>query len=280
MRQITTTSITDNIARLCREANCSPNNDLVEALISAKASEISEDGRVVLEELISNARLADELDAPVCQDTGTTVVFLELGQDCIITGGNLRTAVDEGVRRGYLDGFLRASMVADPLRRKNSGDNTPALLHTEICPGDQLKITVAPKGAGSENMSTVRMMTPADGAEEITRFVVEWVTAAGANPCPPIIVGLGIGGNFEYSAILAKKALLLPIGSRHFDPFYSGMERTIIEEVNRTGIGPGGMGGRNTCLDCHILTFPCHIASLPIAINLDCCVSRHKTVIL
>jgi len=280
MRKITTTSITDTIARLCREANCSPNNDLLEALVSAKATEVSEDGRVVLEELISNARLAEELDAPVCQDTGTAVIFLEVGQDCRITGGDLRTAVDEGVKQGYRDGFLRASMVMDPLRRKNSGDNTPALLHTEISPGDRVKITVAPKGAGSENMSTVRMMTPADGPEEIIRFVVEWVTAAGANPCPPIIIGLGIGGNFEYSALLAKKALLLPIGSRHLDSFYSGMERNIIEEVNRTGVGPGGMGGRNTCLDCHILTFPCHIASLPVAINLDCCVFRHKTAVL
>ncbi len=280
MRTITTNSITDTVARLCREANCSPNPDLVEALIEARAAEESEDGRVILGELISNARLAVETDSPVCQDTGTAVIFLELGQDCQITGGDLRGAVDEGVRQGYREGFLRASIVADPLRRKNTGDNTPALLHTEIVPGDRLKITVAPKGAGSENMSAIRMMTPADGLEEIIGFVVERVTAAGANPCPPVIVGLGIGGNFEYSALLAKKALLLPIGSRHPDPFYSEMEQEIVRELNQTGIGPGGLGGTMTCLDCHILTYPCHIASLPVALNLDCCATRHKTEVL
>ena len=280
MRAITTTSITDTVARLCREANCSPNDDLIEALISAKASEESDDGRVILEELITNARLARETDSPLCQDTGTAVIFLELGLDCRIAGGDLQPAVDEGVRRGYRDGCLRPSIVADPLRRKNTGDNTPSVIHTEIVPGDRLKITVAPKGAGSENMSTFRMMTPAEGPEEIIRFVAEWVTAAGANPCPPIIVGLGIGGNFEYSALLAKKALLLSIGSRNPDPFYAELEGSIVSELNLTGIGPGGLGGRTTCLDCHILTFPCHIASLPVAINLDCCATRHKTAVL
>jgi fumarate hydratase subunit alpha len=280
MRTITTTSITNTVARLCREANCLPNDDLLAALLAALDAEESEDGRVILEELISNSRLAAESDSPVCQDTGTAVIFLEVGQDCQITGGDLRLAVDEGVRRGYRDGFLRASIVADPLRRKNTGDNTPALIHTEIVPGDLLKITVAAKGAGSENMSAIRMMTPAEGPEEITRFVVEWVTAAGANPCPPTVVGLGIGGNFEYSAILAKKAILLPIGYRNPDPFYAELEQDIVEELNRTGIGPGGLGGRITCLDCHILTLPCHIASLPVAINLDCCVARHKTAVL
>lgn len=280
MRTISTTLIISTVARLCRDANCSPNDDLMAALITARDVEESEDGRVILEELISNARLADESDSPVCQDTGTAVIFLDVGQDCHITGGALRIAVDEGVRRGYREGFLRSSIVADPLRRKNTGDNTPALIHTEIVPGDRLKITVVPKGAGSENMSTIRMMTPAEGPEEITEFVVEWVTAAGANPCPPIIVGLGIGGNFEYSALLAKKALILPIGCRNPDPFYAEMEQKIVEELNLTGLGPGGLGGRITCLDCHIQTLPCHIASLPVAINLDCCVSRHKTEIL
>ncbi len=280
MRTITTTSITETVARLCREANRSPNDDLIEALLDARETEESEDGRVVLNELISNARLAAESDSPVCQDTGTAVIFLEVGQDCRITGGDLGRAVDEGVRLGYRAGFLRASIVADPLRRENTGDNTPALIHTEIVPGDRLKITVAAKGAGSENMSAIRMMTPAEGPEEIIGFLVEWVTAAGANPCPPIIVGLGIGGNFEYSALLAKEAILLPIGYRNPDPFYAELERKIVEELNRTGIGPGGLGGRTTCLDCHILTLPCHIASLPVAINLDCCVARHKTEIL
>ncbi len=280
MREITASEITRTIARLCREANYHPADGLVEALCSARDAEESEDGRAILDELITNARIAGETASPICQDTGTAVVFLEIGQDCHITGGDLRQAVDQGVRQGYREGFLRASIVADPLRRKNTGDNTPSLIHTEIVPGSRLKITVAPKGAGSENMSAIRMMTPAAGPEEITRFVVEVVTKAGANPCPPVIVGLGLGGNFEVSTLLAKKSLLLPIGSRNPDSFYAKLERTIVEELNRTGIGPGGLGGRITCLDCHILTLPCHIASLPVAINLDCCASRHKTAIL
>lgn len=280
MRTITTTIITDTVARLCREANCSPNDDLIEALVAARETEESDNGRVILEELLANARLALDSEAPLCQDTGTAVIFLEVGQECRITGGDLGQAINEGVRRGYREGFLRTSIVSDPLQRKNTGDNTPALIHTKIVLGDRLKITVAPKGAGSENMSTLRMMTPAEGEEDIIDFVVKQVTAAGANPCPPIIVGLGIGGNFEYSALLAKKALLLSIGSRNPDSFYAGMEQTIVKALNRTGIGPGGLGGKTTCLDCHILTFPCHIASLPVALNLDCCATRHKTAVL
>ncbi len=280
MRTIKTATITNTIARLCREANYYPADGLVEALRSARDAEESEDGWAILDELITNARIAGETASPICQDTGSTVIFLEIGQDCHITGGDLRPAVNEGVSQGYREGFLRASIVADPLRRENTGDNTPSLIHTEIVTGDRMKITVAPKGAGSENMSTIRMMTPAAGAEEITAFVVDWMTEAGANPCPPVIVGLGLGGNFEVSALLAKKSLLLPIGSRNPDPFYANLERTIVEELNRTGIGPGGLGGRTTCLDCHILTNPCHIASLPVAINLDCCASRHKNAVL
>ncbi len=198
----------------------------------------------------------------------------------IVTGGDLQKAIDEGIRQGCREGFLRASIVADPLRRENTGDNTPPLVHTEIVPGDRLKITVAAKGAGSENMSTIRMMIPGTEPEEITEFVVEWVEGAGANSCPPVIVGVGLGGNFEEAPLRAKKSLLLPIGSRNPDPFYAEMEVAIIDRLNQTGIGPGGLGGRATCLDCHILTSPCHIASLPVAINLDCPVTRHKTAVL
>lgn len=280
MRTIKSTLITETVERLYRDANCYVNDDLINALNTARDLEESSAGRMILEELISNARLGTKLNAPICQDTGTAVIFIEIGQECRITGSDLRSAVDAGVRRACLEGFLRASIAEDPLRRENTGDNTPALIHTEIIPGDRLKITVAPKGAGSENMSTIRMMTPAEGPEDIISFAVEWVAFAGANPCPPVVVGLGIGGNFEYSALLAKKSLLLPIGCRNHDPFYAEIEESIVAELNRTGIGPGGLGGKITCLDCHILTYPCHIASLPVAINLDCCATRHKTEIL
>ncbi|MFH1038618.1 MAG: fumarate hydratase [PVC group bacterium] len=277
MRTITAASIIDTVARLCREANCRQNDDLTAALRRAREKEESPDGRKVLDELLDNVAMAAANDAPLCQDTGTAVVFLELGQDLHVAGGDLEQAVEEGVRKGYRDGYLRSSIVSDPLRRRNTGDNTPAVIHTRIVPGDRLKITVAAKGAGSENMSAVRMMTPAAGREEIIGFVAGLVSEAGANACPPVIAGIGLGGNFETAPLLAKKALLLPIGRRHPDPFYAEMEEAVIEKLNRTGIGPGGLGGRITCLDCHILTLPCHIASLPVALNLDCCVARHKT---
>ncbi len=280
MRTISTAAITETIARLCREANCRQNDDLTAALRQARGQEESPDGREVLDELLENVALAAANDAPLCQDTGTAVVFLEMGQDLHITGGDLEEAVEEGVRKGYREGYLRCSIVSDPLRRRNTGDNTPAVIHTRIVPGDRLTIILAAKGAGSENMSAVRMMTPAAGKEEIIAFVADLVNKAGANACPPVIAGIGLGGNFETAPLLAKKALLTPIGERHPDPFYAEMEEAVIEELNRTGIGPGGVGGRMTCLDCHILTFPCHIASLPVAVNLDCCATRHKTAVL
>ena len=280
MRELKTAEITRTVKELYLEASYVLNDDVLTSLEEALATEESVTGRDILGQLLENAKTARVESVPVCQDTGVALVFLELGQDLHITGGDLQKAIDEGIRQGCREGFLRASIVADPLRRENTGDNTPALVHTEIVPGDRLKITVAAKGAGSENMSTIRMMIPGTGPEEITEFVVEWAGGVGANPCPPVIIGVGLGGNFEEAPLRAKKALLLPIGSRNPDPFYAGMEMTIIDRLNQTGIGPGALGGRVTCLDCHILTSPCHIASLPVAINLDCPATRHRTVVL
>jgi fumarate hydratase subunit alpha len=217
---------------------------------------------------------------PACQDTGFAVVFLELGSGVKINGGELFDAINAGVSKGYKEGYLRKSIVSDPLRRKNTGDNTPAVIHTEIVPGDSLKIIVAPKGGGSENMSEVKMLTPAAGAEGIKNFVVDRVMRSKANPCPPVLVGVGIGGTFEKVAYLAKKALLRDIGSVHPDPFYAEMEKDLLERINKTGIGPQGFGGRLTALAVFIETYPCHIASLPAAVNINCHVARHKSAVL
>lgn len=280
MRTVKTSRITKVVARLYREAACSPDPGLEAALTAGREREESEAGKAVLNDLLENLRLAHQSKAPLCQDTGTAVVFLELGQDLRIEGGDLREAVDKGIRQAAREGYLRPSIVTDPLRRENTGDNTPAILHLEIVPGDRLTVTVAAKGAGSENMSALKMLTPAAGEEEIIEFAARRVEEAGANPCPPVVVGIGIGGNFETAPMLAKKALLRPLGERHPDPFYAALEKRVIERVNQTGVGPGGLGGRFTCLDCHILSYPCHIASLPLAVNLDCCLPRHRAVIL
>ncbi len=280
MRTLRAEQVAEAVARLYREAACSPDPGLESALRAGRKREESEGGKAVLDDLLENLRLSRQSGSPPCQDTGTAVVFLEMGQELRIEGGNLAGAVNEGVRRAVREGYLRPSTVADPLRRENTGDNTPAVIHLEIVPGDRLTVTVAAKGAGSENMSTVKMLTPAAGAEEIVEFASRWVEEAGANPCPPVVVGLGLGGNFETAPLLAKKALLKPLGERHPDPFYAALEEKVIERVNRTGVGPGGLGGRFTCLDCHVLVRPCHIASLPAAVNLDCCLPRHQTAFL
>ncbi len=280
MRSVRAEDVVEVVARLYREAACSPDPGLEAALAAGREREESPAGRAVLDDLIENLRLSRQSGAPPCQDTGTAVVFLELGQDLRIEGGDLREAVDEGVRRAVRDGYLRPSIVADPLRRENTGDNTPAVLHLEIVPGDRLKLTVAAKGAGSENMSALKILTPAAGEEEIIEFAAAVVEKAGASACPPVIVGLGLGGNFETAPLLAKKAITLPLGKRHSDPFYAALEEKAIARLNRTGVGPGGLGGRFTCLDCHVLAAPCHIASLPLAVNLDCCLPRHQTTFL
>ncbi len=280
MREIDASDITAAVRSLCQEANFDLPDDVLDALRKAAEREESPTGREILRQCLRNARIAREERVPLCQDTGFAVVFLDLGQEVRIVGGDLTEAVNAGVREGYAEGYLRKSIVADPLRRKNTSDNTPAMIHVAIVPGDRLKITVAPKGGGSENMSAVRMLAPADGEEGIKNFVVEWVKQAGANPCPPVVVGVGIGGTFEGVALLAKKALLRPLGSAHPDPFYARLERELGERINALGVGPQGLGGRVTALGVQIEVFPCHIASLPVAVNLNCHATRHQSVTL
>ena len=275
IREIQTEDITSTIRRLCIEANTILGVDVVEALKKGLEKEESPVGKDIFRQLLENAKIAKEEGIPLCQDTGMVVVFIEMGQDIHIVGGNLNESINEGVRQGYRDGYLRASSL-DPLVRKNFGDNTPAIIHVEIVPGDQLKLTVIPKGFGGENMSRVALLTPASGMEGIKEFVLRTVDEAGANPCPPGIVGVGIGGTLEKAAILAKKSLLRPIGQRHSDPGIARLEEEFLEEINRLGVGPQGLGGTVTALDVHIETYPTHIASLPVAVNLQCNCHRHK----
>lgn len=275
MREMDVSDITQAVKKLCMSSNFNLGDDVRKALQIGLEKEESPAGKAALEQILENDRIAENEKVALCQDTGFAVVFLELGQDLHIAGGDLNEAVNEGVRQGYREGYLRKSIVEDPLRRKNTGDNTPAVIHTTIVPGDKVKITLIPKGAGGENMSSLKMMDPAAGAAGIKDFVVERVEEAGANPCPPIIVGVGIGGTFEGVALLAKKALLRPAGSKNPDPFYAVMEEELLERINRLGIGTQGFGGRITALAVHIETFPCHISSLPVAVNIQCHSARH-----
>ena len=244
------------------------------------ANEPSKVARQMLESIQENIAIAEEGIFPLCQDTGMACVFLEIGQDVHITGGNLEDAINEGVRRGYGDGYLRKSIVRDPLDRVNTGDNTPAYINYDIVPGENIKITVAPKGFGSENMSRIKMFPPAAGEKGVKDFVVETAKLAGANPCPPIVIGVGIGGTFDKAALMAKKALLKPLDMPNENEFYQHMEDELLERINSLGIGPQGFGGRTTALAVNIITAPTHIAGLPVAVNVNCHVSRHKTVIL
>ena len=279
MRTIAAAEITQAIARLCIEANRNLPADIAAALQNAQRTEPFAPARDILDILVRNGQIARETQMPVCQDTGIAVVYAEVGQDVHIDG-DFEAAVHEGVHCGYVDGLLRKSVVSDPLRRVNTGDNTPAIIHTRLVPGDRVKLTVAPKGFGSENMSRLAMLTPAQGVEGVKRFVEETVRIAGANPCPPMILGVGIGGDFERVAELAKQALLLPLDAANPDPYYAALERELLDIVNRTGIGPQGLGGRTTCLGLHILAEPTHIAGLPVAVNVGCHVTRHQTEIL
>lgn len=262
------------MARLCREANISLESRVLKALEEARAREESVRGRDVLDKLLANAALAHEENVSLCQDTGVAVVFLEVGQE-VRVAGDMEAAVNEGVRRGYTEAYLRKSVVSHPLDRMNTGDNTPAVIHTRFVPGDRLKITVAPKGAGSENMSALRMLKPADGVEGVKRFVLEVIEKAGPNACPPLVVGVGIGGTMEKAALLAKEALLRPLGEKNPDPLAAALEEELLAEINRSGIGPLGLGGRVTALAVHVEVYPCHIASLPVAVNLNCHAARH-----
>lgn len=279
MKVIKTDEIIDGVKKICMEANYDLGEDVLAAFERGLASEESSTGRAILEELKENARIAKEEMVPMCQDTGFAVCFVELGQDVKIEGGLLVDAITEGVRQGYRDGYLRKS-ICDPFTRKNTGDNTPAVIHIELVAGEQLKIIVAPKGGGSENMSRVTMLKPADGIEGIKKFVIERARESGPNPCPPIIVGVGIGGTLELAALLAKKALLRPLGTTNPDPELAALEAELLERINNLGIGPQGLGGRTFALGVHIIKHPCHIASLPLAVNINCHASRHKEVIL
>ena len=279
MREINVNLITEKVRDLCIEANTDLGEDVLQAFDRAMEREESPLGVEILKELKENARIAKEEKVAICQDTGFAVIFLELGQEVHLSGGDLKEAIYEGVRQGYRDGYLRKS-ICHPFSRANTGDNTPAIIHTEIVPGDKVKITVAPKGGGSENMSRVVMLTPSDGIEGIKRYVVLRVKESGSNPCPPTIVGVGIGGTFEQAALLAKKSLLRPLGSRNQDPELDRLESTILAEINKLGIGPQGLGGRTTSLAVHILMMPCHIASLPLAVNIQCHAQRHKEIVI
>ncbi len=280
MREIGFDVIRDTVARLCIEANCYLGDDVVQAFRRGLEIEESPAGRDVLNQLLENEQIARKELLPICQDTGWAVVWVEIGSQVRVTGGELYDAIQQGVAKGYTEGYLRKSIVEDPLRRKNTGNNTPAIIYTDIVPGDRLKLVVQPKGGGSENMSEVKMLSAADGAEGIKKFVVDRVARSKANPCPPIIVGVGIGGTFEKCAMLAKKSLLREIGSVHPDPFYAEMEKELLERINKLGIGPQGLGGRVTALAVFIEAFPCHIATMPCAVNINCHAARHKTVVL
>ena len=281
MRELQASAVTEAVARLCMAANYDLGRDVEQALERTVEQEESAGGRVILQQILENARIARSDEVAICQDCGLAIVFLDLGQDLHVVGGDLYEAVNEGVRRGYQDGYLRKSSVRQPFSaRVNTGDNTPAIIHTRIVPGEQLHITVAPKGGGSENMSRVAMLTPAAGRQGVADFVVKTVDEAGANPCPPIVVGVGIGGNFERVAYLAKRALLREIGTPNPDPELDELERELLERVNKLGIGPQGFGGRVTALAVHIEAEPCHIASMPAAVNIQCHAARHKEILL
>lgn len=275
MRTINTEEITRNIKEMCMQVNVCLSDDVKQALISAKEKEESTIGKQILGQLEENMYIAVESQIPICQDTGMTVVFLKIGQDVHIEGGFIEDAVNEGIRQGYKDGYLRKSVVGDPLIRENTKDNTPGVIHYEIVPGDQLEITVAPKGFGSENMSRVFMLKPADGIEGVKKAIIESVEAAGPNACPPMVIGVGIGGTFEKCALLAKKALTRDLNSHSSIPYIKELEEEMLEKVNNLGIGPGGLGGRVTAIGLNIETYATHIAGLPVAINICCHVNRH-----
>lgn len=280
MRIIEASQITDTIKEMCIEANHFLSEDMKEALENAQKKEESSLGKQILGQLQDNLNIAGKDMIPICQDTGMAVIFMEIGQDVHITSGVLEDAVNEGVRRGYVDGFLRKSVVSDPLIRENTKDNTPAIIHYEIVPGEQIKITVAPKGFGSENMSRVFMLKPADGIEGVKEAVLTAVKDAGPNACPPMVVGVGIGGTFEKCALMAKKALTRPVNEHSAIPYVKEMEEELLEKINNSGIGPGGLGGRTTAFAVNINTYPTHIAGLPVAVNICCHVNRHSVRIL
>ncbi|MCD8130306.1 MAG: fumarate hydratase [Lachnospiraceae bacterium] len=280
MRTISVSEITDNIREMCIEANHFLTPDMKEALADARQGETSALGCRILEQLQDNLKIAGEDMIPICQDTGMAVIFMEVGQEVHFEGGSLEEAVQEGVRRGYVEGYLRKSVVKDPLIRENTKDNTPAVIHYQIVPGDQIRVTVAPKGFGSENMSRIFMLKPADGIDGVKEAVLTAVKDAGPNACPPMVVGVGIGGTFEKCALLAKQALTRPADVHSDIPYVAELEKELLEKINALGIGPGGLGGKYTALAVNINTYPTHIAGLPVAVNICCHVNRHTVRVL
>ena len=276
MREIHISKIIEAVKELCVEANYYLSNDVKRALCNAKENETWPLAENILEQIILNSDIAKNENKPICQDTGMACVFLEIGQDVHIIGGLLEDAINEGVRRGYDEGFLRKSVVKDPINRINTKDNTPAIIYYDIVPGDKIKITVAPKGFGSENMSRIKMLKPSDGLQGVKDFIIETIKLAGPNPCPPIVIGVGIGGTFDKAAYLSKKALIRPLNVRNKDEFYSNLEKELLEDINNLGIGPQGFGGKTTAIGLNIETYPTHIAGLPVAVNINCHATRHK----
>jgi fumarate hydratase subunit alpha len=279
MREIHVDEIRDNVAQICIDAAYHLSEDVLTAFDRAQETETAPGAKEIISLLKENARVAREEHIPLCQDTGIAIFFVEIGQDLRVRNGLIIDAINDGVRKGYKEGYLRKSVV-DPISRKNTGDNTPAIIYTELVPGDSLKISFMPKGAGSENMSAIRMLRPTEGVEGIRDFVLECVRKAGANPCPPVVIGVGIGGDFEKAALLAKKALLRPVGSPHAKLELAALEESLLKAVNKTGIGPEGLGGKVTAMAVHVESSPCHIASLPVAVNINCHAARHKTIVL
>lgn len=280
MKTINVNEIIKTVKELSIEANYYLPNDVKEAIEEAEKNEKWPIANNILNKILENSQIAAAEKMPICQDTGMACVFVDIGQDVHITGGSLEEAINEGVRQGYAEGFLRKSVVKDPIHRVNTNDNTPALIYYNMVPGDKVKITVAPKGFGSENMSRIAMLKPSDGLEGVKNFVLETVRMAGPNPCPPIVIGVGIGGSFDKAAYLAKKALIRPVNENNTDEFYGNLEKELLEEVNKIGIGPQGFGGKTTALALNIETYPTHIAGLPVAVNINCHATRHKERVL
>ena len=279
MRNIEAARVTEVVRRLCIEANCHLTKDLKDCIVECRKNETFPVAQGILDQIIENYGIADENNVPVCQDTGMACVFIDVGQDVHVEG-NLEEAIHEGVRQGYKDGYLRKSVVRDPLDRVNTGDNTPAMIYYNIVPGEQIKITVAPKGFGSENMSQIKMLKPSDGLQGVKDFVVKVVEDAGPNPCPPVVLGVGVGGTFDKAAFMAKKALTRPVDSHNEDPFYAALEDELLEKINALGVGPQGFGGRTTALAVNIEKCPTHIAGLPVAVNINCHVTRHQSEVI
>ena len=280
MREINVQEVEKVVKKLCIEANYFIGSDIKEALLRYKKEESYDVAEDVLDKIIINDEIAEMKEVPMCQDTGMACVFLEVGQDVHFIGGKIEDAINEGVRKGYDEGYLRKSVVKDPIHRVNTKDNTPAIIYYNIVSGDKVKVTVAPKGFGSENMSRIGMLKPADGLEGVKKFILETVKLAGPNPCPPMVIGVGIGGTFDKAAYLAKKALIRPINIRNKNEFYKNLEEELLEKINGLGIGPQGFGGKTTALGLNIETYPTHIAGLPVAVNINCHATRHKEFIL